>query len=208
MELGQDSVSAPGATGGGRREPPGGVRSASGRRKDAAKNLARGLASKMRNGASRVDGRSQLAPALLWMDQHAGPGDARTSVLGAAMLQTIVKFPRTPRRVRGVAREPRAARSRRRGVRRRGQQALEAFLASAERKPKLSANSATRCVRRASARAERVREPRPAAVLPVRGPEDEREHHRRAREGRGQDRRDEARPVPPQEARREPVQGG
>ena len=177
--------------------------------KDAAKNLARGLTSKMRNGASRVDGRSQLAPALLWMDQHAGPGGARTSVLGAAMLQTIVKFPpdATPQFAESLAslapREAVAA-----ACDAAGSRALEAFLASAEHKPKLKRELATRCVRRASGRAERVREPRPAAVLPVRGPEDEREHHRRAREGRGQDRRDEARPVPPQEARREPVQGG
>jgi nucleolar protein 9 len=106
--------------------------------KDAAKNLARGLTSKMKNGASRVDGRSQLAPALLWMDQHGGPGGARTSVLGAAMLQTIVKFPpdATPQFAESVAslapREAVAA-----ACDAAGSRALEAFLAAAEHKPKL-----------------------------------------------------------------------
>ena len=57
--------------------------------RDAAKNLARGLTAKM---AARKEGRSQLAPALLWLDQHSGPAGGRCSVLGAAMLQTILKF--------------------------------------------------------------------------------------------------------------------
>ena len=58
--------------------------------RDAAKSLARGLTAK---GPARVAGRSQLAPSLLWMDQHSGAAGGRCSVLGAAMLQTVLKFP-------------------------------------------------------------------------------------------------------------------
>ena len=91
MELGQDFGSL-------MRERRAGVvaailaacaRTRSGER-DAAKSLARGLTAKM---PARKEGRSQLAPALLWMNQHSGAGGGRCDVLGAAMLQTILKFP-------------------------------------------------------------------------------------------------------------------
>ena len=67
------------------------ARTRSGER-DAAKSLARGLTAKM---PARKEGRSQLAPALLWMNQHSGASGGRCDVLGAAMLQMVLKFPRT-----------------------------------------------------------------------------------------------------------------
>lgn len=54
--------------------------------KDAAKALARGLTLKME---ARKEGRSQLAPALFWLDT---PNYGRCSVLGSAMFQTLFKF--------------------------------------------------------------------------------------------------------------------
>ena len=46
-----------------------------------------------------------LAPGLLWMDQHSGAAGGRCSVLGAALLQTVLKFPpdTTPQFVESVA---------------------------------------------------------------------------------------------------------
>ena len=54
--------------------------------KDSAKALARGLTLKME---ARKEGRSQLAPALFWLDT---PNYGRCSVLGSAMFQTLFKF--------------------------------------------------------------------------------------------------------------------
>ena len=54
--------------------------------KDGAKALARGLTLKME---ARKEGRSQLAPALFWLDT---PNYGRCSVLGSAMFQTLFKF--------------------------------------------------------------------------------------------------------------------
>ncbi|CAL52476.1 Armadillo-type fold [Ostreococcus tauri] len=54
--------------------------------KDAAKALARGLTLKME---ARKEGRSQLAPALFWLDT---PNYGKCSVLGSAMFQTLFKF--------------------------------------------------------------------------------------------------------------------
>ena len=103
--------------------------------RDAAKSLARGLTAK---GPARVGGRSQLAPSLLWMDQHSGAAGGRCSVLGAAMLQTVLKFPpdcvphfveslasMTPAELLSAARDA------------GGSRALEAFLNNPAHKPKL-----------------------------------------------------------------------
>ena len=103
--------------------------------RDAAKSLARGLTAK---GPARVGGRSQLAPSLLWMDQHSGAAGGRCSVLGAAMLQTVLKFPpdcvphfveslasMTPAELLSAARDA------------GGSRALEAFLTNPAHKPKL-----------------------------------------------------------------------
>jgi nucleolar protein 9 len=103
--------------------------------RDAAKNLARGLTAK---GPARVQGRSQLAPALLWMDQHSGAAGGRCSVLGAAMLQTLLKFPpdAVPHFVESLASmTPAEASSAARDA--GGSRALEAFLTNPAHKPKL-----------------------------------------------------------------------
>ena len=110
--------------------------------REAAKNLARGLTAKM---AARKEGRSQLAPALLWMDQHSGFAGGRCSVLGAAMLQTLLKFPPdvVPQFVESTAslttREATSA-----ACDAGGSRALEAFLANPAHKPKMK-NSWRRC---------------------------------------------------------------
>ena len=103
--------------------------------RDAAKNLARGLTSKM---AARKEGRSQLAPGLLWMDQHSGAAGGRCSVLGAALLQTVLKFPpdTTPQFVESVA-SLTAAEAISAACDAGGSRALEAFLGNAAHKPKL-----------------------------------------------------------------------
>ena len=103
--------------------------------RDAAKHLARGLTAK---GPARVQGRSQLAPSLLWMDQHSGAAGGRCSVLGAAMLQTVLKFPpdAVPHFVESLASmTPAEASSAARDA--GGSRALEAFLTNPSHKPKL-----------------------------------------------------------------------
>ena len=103
--------------------------------RDAAKSLARGLTAKM---PARKEGRSQLAPALLWMDQHSGPTGGRCSILGAAMLQTVLKFPPDviPQFVESLATlAPHEALSA--ACEASGSRALEAFLATPAHKPKL-----------------------------------------------------------------------
>jgi nucleolar protein 9 len=103
--------------------------------REAAKSLARGLTTK---GPARVGGRSQLAPSLLWMDQHSGASGGRCSVLGAAMLQTVLKFPpdAVPHFVESLASmTPAEACSAAKDA--GGSRALEAFLTNPAHKPKL-----------------------------------------------------------------------
>ena len=104
--------------------------------RDAAKNLARGLTAK--TASARVGGRSQLAPSLLWLDQHSGAAGGRCSVLGAAMLQTIMKFPpeTTPQFIESIATLP-PNEALGAACDPGGSRALEAFLGSTAHKPKL-----------------------------------------------------------------------